>query len=287
MGSRTTQSEEANLVGVLSNMRLAKLLTPAGRLSIPYYMIQRRIPNVKVSQLRLTELTNVARYLAYPRLRQILEELIRSQQGVQGNIAVNLIYPTKTRNLVSIETLDSKAICMDSVDEEELMICVFKLGIILTPGELVGWTNQVKQLTSTRHKNILLRLVHGDIFSNERLHRLNLRDTANCSNCAEANESILHRVSDCPKAKRAWQLLEDTKVKLGYSRLTDSSIESVLGLKERISKIELALHAELILKLTSSSEPYCPERLVKATVKLIGYSERLDPALKQSFNQLR
>ena len=275
-----------NLVSVLSEMKLTQLLTPAGRRSISYFMIHRRVPNVEVRQLRLTELSSVARQLAYPRLRPILEEIIRRRQAVQGNIISELIYPTKSKTLVSIGTLSSKTLRMDSIDEEDQMICLFKLGIALTPGELARWTSQMKKLTSTRHKNILLRLAHGDIFSNGRLHRFNLRETASCSNCAESNESILHRVIECPTAREAWRLLEEAKVKLGFPRLTDTSIESVLGLKDRIGKIELALHAELILKLTSISESYCPVRLVKAAVKLIGYSERLDPALKSRFNQL-
>ena len=59
--------------------------------------------------------------------------------------------------------------------------------------------------------------------------------------------------------------------------MTDLTIENLLGAKDQLSKIELALNAELLLKLSTRSEAYCPNQLAYSALKLIGYSERLDP----------
>ena len=73
------------------------------------------------------------------------------------------------------------------------------------------------------------------------------------------------------------------KNKLDLNPLTDLTIESVLGLKDRLSKIELALQAEVIIKLTSKSEGYCPKQLAKAAVLLVLNSEHFTPDLNAKF----
>ena len=121
-----------------------------------------------------------------------------------------------------------------------------------------------------------LRTAHGDVFSNERLHRFGLRDDPKCSNCDEPIESPLHRVVECPAARRAWSLLEESKLRIGLKQLSDLTLENILGAKDRLNKLELALQAELLLKIISTSEKYIPESLVKSSIKLISYCERLD-----------
>ena len=63
-------------------------------------------------------------------------------------------------------------------------------------------------------------------------------------------------------------------------------MENLVGAKDRLNKIELALNAELILKLSCKGEGYCPEQLARATVKLIGNSEPLKPELKAKFKEV-
>ena len=144
----------------------------------------------------------------------------------------------------------------------------------------------MRKLTSTRHKNILLRAVHGDIFSNGRLFKFGLRDNPKCANCPEAVESVLHRLLECPRSLESWRKLEEQKLELGLNAMSDFSIENLVGAKDNLSKIELALNAELLLKLSTRSEGYIPEQLVRSTIRLIGNSERLKPELRQKFRDL-
>ena len=166
------------------------------------------------------------------------------------------------------------------------MINVFKIGALLTPGELRSWTLRVRKLTSVRHRNILLRVAHGDIFSNSRLNKFGLRDSPACTNCQEQLETIQHRVRDCPKALDAWRRLNEAKLRLNMQQLTDFTIETLLGMKERLSKIELALNAELILKITSTSEPYNAEQMVRSVIKVIVNAEKLKDTEREAFKNL-
>ena len=163
------------------------------------------------------------------------------------------------------------------------MISIYKSGLILAPGELVSWTKRIKKLTSTRHKNVLLRVAHGDVFSNERLHRFGLRDNAGCANCNDNSETPMHIVLSCPKALRTWELLDELRARLGLNRLTDHSFENILGAKDKLTKVELALQAEVLLRIISSQESYNPESLIKASTKVIYHSERLSRDLKNIF----
>ena len=273
----------AGLVSLLNEVKLKDIISVAGLRSVPFFMVHRRIPNSSVTRLTDREFDSIERYLKYPQLNEAFRTLIRLGLNIQPNVPMSELFLLKSKVCVSICTLSSKALRLNQLDDEESMICVYKSGLILDPGELISWTKQTRRLTSTRHRNTLLRVAHGDVFSNERLHRFGLKDNPKCCNCNEPNESPRHRILDCPTARRTWNLLEETKLRLGLNQLSDYSLENILGAKDKLSQIELALQAELLLKIISTSDTYDPKRLVKSSLKTISYCERLDPAMHDSF----
>ena len=279
---------DANFSALLANQKLADLLSAAGKQSIPYLRIHRRVPGAKVTQVTQQELQSIERYLKYP-LSAIIKEL-NQRQGLapnvqfHGNMPANEIFPINGNHFVPISTVSSRLLRLNQISNDEQIICLYKLGPVMTPGEVMSWTGRLKKLTSTRHRNILLRVAHGDIFSNARLARFGLRQDAACANCQEPSESIIHKIKECASANKAWLELEKAKRLLGLTNLTDLSLENLIGAKDRVNKIELALQAELIHKLTSKNETYCPIALVRTVVRLIGYSERLDTELKDKIS---
>ena len=277
---------DANFRVMLNCHKLKELLTAAGKQSIPYLSIHRRAPRPSISELTLRELGSIERYLIYPNLAGIMRELISAPLPglIHGNMEISEIYASKDKRLVKVSAMSSKSLRLNQVVSEDQMICVYKLGPIMAPGEVLSWTTRLKKLTSTRHKNILLRAMHGDIFSNNRLARFGLRQDGKCANCPELNESIIHKIKECPVANEAWLELERAKPELGLRNLSDLSLENLIGAKDKVSKFELALQAELIHKLTSRNDKYCPKLLVKSVIKLIGYAERLPTELKEKFN---
>ena len=96
----------------------------------------------------------------------------------------------------------------------------------------------------------------------------------------------MHKIRECPHALEAWEELERVKGRLNLNILSDLSIENLIGAKDNVTKLELALQAELIHRLTSRNVTYQPKELVKIVIRYIGYSERLDEALKERFNEV-
>ena len=275
-----------SIVNLLRDMRLSNIITAAGIQSINYLSIHRRIRSPKINQITIAEFRSISRYLIDRRLADVLPDLINYRQAIPVNLEVTKCFPTKTKDLVALGTLTSKVLRLSMVDEEANLICLYKVGAILVPGEVLNWTKATRRLTSTRHRNILLRVAHGDIFSNDRQFRFGLRATANCSNCPELIETTIHRLKECPHAVLAWNKLEELKTRIGLNVMTDLTIENLLGAKDQLSKIELALNAELLLKLSTRSEAYCPNQLAYSALKLIGYSERLDPDLLNKIKEV-
>ena len=279
-----------NFVHCVNRMKLTELLTPQGKQSVSYFMIHRRQRNATVGQVTSAEFLHVNRYLIYPELVPILTRLLATRRQIipNGNMPSREMYPLMlTRSIVKVSTLSSRDFRSDLKSSDETMICTYKVGMILTPGEVKSWAYRKSKLTSTRHKNILLRVAHGDIYSNERLFRFGLINDPKCSNCAIANESITHRLVECPKAVEAWGKLEAAKLKLNLKQLSDLSIDNLLGAKDRLSKVELALNAELLHKLAAiGGSEYCPTQMVKMVVKTVGNCEHLKGDLNLLFKEL-
>ena len=276
----------ASLSAVISHHKLKYLLKPAGRQSLNYFVINNRVPNPAIHNLTPRELQGVIRHLKYPGLVGLLTSIVARRVNVMLNVDPVELMPTNEFNMARITTLTSKMIRTYRASDEDQMINVFKLGPILNPGEVLAWTKRMKLLTSTRHKNILLRAIHGDIFSNARMSRFGLTPDPKCLNCPEPSESSLHRLKECPRAIEAWVLLEEAKTRLGLQPLSDLSIENLLGAKDQVSKLELTLNAELIHKLASCTQAYCPRTLVMTAIKFISFSENLDRADKDKFKRL-
>ena len=266
----------AGIVSLLNNVKLKDLLSMTGLRSVPFFLIHRRAPDCAPTRLTEQEFRSIERFIKYPQLNSAIRALIASGLNAPLNVPIDELYLRKSKACVSICSLSSKAFRLNEQNDEDTMICIYKSGLILNPGELTSWTNQTRKLTSSRHKNTLLRVAHGDVFSNDRLHRFGLKDNPNCSNCDEPNESPIHRILECPAARRTWALLEEIKPRLGLNQLSDLSIENLLGAKDRLNKIELALQAEVLLKLISNGDRYEPKRLVNSSLKVISYCERLE-----------
>ena len=74
---------------------------------------------------------------------------------------------------------------------------------------------------------------------------------------------------------------------MGLTALTNLRIENLMGAKDKQNKIELALNAELLHKLTSNGDKaYCPLQLVRSISKVIGHCEKLDSTMKEHFKRI-
>ena len=277
----------SSLKSILTGLNVANLLTEAGKRSIPYFAIHARQRRAKIGMLTDGEFRSIERHLLYPQLGPILRMLRLGPHVALANDEINQLtcHIKSQHSVVSIVSLSSKSLRENMIETDP--ICIFKLGPILTPGELLSWTRKTRKLTSTRHRNILLRAMHGDVFSNERLHRFGLKDSPACANCDEPIETRQHRLVECEKAQEAWRELEATKALLTLRTLSDFSVENLVGAKDPLNKLELALQAELILKLSTKSGAYCPKQLVRAAVLMVCNSEKLERSVQEKFERFK
>ena len=120
-------------------------------------------------------------------------------------------------------------------------ICIYKCGVILNPGEALAWLKSLNSLRSTGHKNAILRYLHGDIYSQERLVRFGMSDNPNCETCGEL-EMIQHKIVDCNYAKGLWTALAD------MAGITVNEIDAnfVAGAHEGCSNSLMSIHCEII-----------------------------------------
>jgi len=73
---------------------------------------------------------------------------------------------------------------------------------------------------STSQKIFKFRLLHGDIFCNERMFKFKMVNSPNCNRCGQI-ESIKHVVWDCARAKRVWQWFNELLSNLNYTNRVD------------------------------------------------------------------
>ena len=285
--------QNVNLCSILGTTKLADVLTNPGRISMAVFQLLRRNRNFTISDLTLADLATIERFLLYPGLSQIIRQLLLT--NVWGQVVAvaetKILYPTNNYELTRLPSLSSRNFRELVVNEAEQMICVYKCGMILTPGELLNWTRRIKQLTSTRHRCAILRVAHGDVYTNKRLARFGLINNSKCSNCDRDSEDLAHRIMECRQAKRAWTLIESKIEELGLQPLDPNNLtfEDVLGAGqgENPHKIALTIRTELLSKLmTRGGTSYCPDSLAKACIKTIYTVENLDPTLRIRLNEI-
>jgi hypothetical protein len=82
-----------------------------------------------------------------------------------------------------------------------------KLGDVIDEQTSKAYFAQIKRLTSTKHKNTLLRVWNGDCLSHSRLAHFGIVDTNRCPRCDEY-DSPEHMLINCRFSSRTWDLLQ-------------------------------------------------------------------------------
>jgi hypothetical protein len=148
----------------------------------------------------------------------------------------------------------SREIRLSRADNEP--ICVFKGGPILTPRESINYFYNLNKLSSVKHKNIILRIIHGEIYTSDRLHKFGLVDSPSCTRC-DQTETIEHRFVSCEYVDRIWA---DCYRRTGKAVFNLDPIQDRILASENLDQLTLTLHAELLLRISYLSRN--PEYLV-------------------------
>ena len=151
---------------------------------------------------------------------------------------------------------------------ERLPICLFKSNIVLTPCESINYFTCVNKLTSVAHKNIILRALHGDIYTNERLFRFGMIDDPQCDRC-EGIDTLQHRLGECPKVHDLFTELcsRTNRLRTLPHSENEEITEKIFAIYRATNKATLTIHAEALKVICSKSELLNPVNLVDRLIR--------------------
>ena len=157
----------------------------------------------------------------------------------------------------------------------------------MTPDEARNWAFNLSKVTSTLHKDLLLRLAHGELYYRERLFRYNLVDNPLCPRCNEI-ETLEHKYATCPYVTAIWRTV--TNLSMPSQRLAQNidSKEKILGTINP-SRLNLTIHAEIIKRIRQlkAEQNYCvhPRILLKQAINHL-YKREKETAIKTELGTL-
>ena len=283
------QKSNLSLVAAVRNIKIKEILTSVGKQSMPFLLLQLnsgRGLEVKVKDLAPNDFVSISRHLKNRQILTLLQEC--SNLNVPEDMeSLASLYPVKVGQLGDLRKLQSKVIREARSKESDQIICIYKIGLVLTPGEVINWTSKLRKLTSVRHRSILLRVAHGEIYSNSRLFKFGLIPSPACNNCENEQETIEHKIIECRAASISWELLNRAKIKLGLqSRPTE--LEEIMGASMNDNdRMSLTLNAELLQQIESQGgTKYDPHILVQQTLKSIIINEPMEKTTKNKLSNL-
>ena len=102
----------------------------------------------------------------------------------------------------------------------------------------------------SKHKNTLLRFVHGEFYTRLKLCRFNLSDTDECPRCGLV-ETLNHKFLECDYVNRIWSFTNRLRTSItttDYSLLNPST--AAMGSNYESNLTVLTLNAEVLLRIS-------------------------------------
>ena len=240
-----------DLIKSLRNIKLADIVSRAGRNSINYFTLRAGGKNI-IKDLNEQELGSLGYFIdsdLMPRLRQCLRIRL-------DGIPVEMNQKVEIRNqLVDLRNISGNTIRANLAADAQIQ--VFKVGVTMTAKESKSWFNNLKKVLSTRHKNTLLRIMHAEVYTKQRLHRFGLTENPNCPRCGEL-EDLHHKILNCQYAQLIWKEVIKMSRKLSPTPGTRGTpglpnpdrieIKDILSVSNPFPTV-LAVHAETFQRL--------------------------------------
>ena len=174
-----------------------------------------------------------------------------------------------------LDKCTSKEIRLQRTDYQPLT--TLKIGIDLTHAESLSWGHRLSKVTSAKHRNIILRVAHGDIYTNEKLTRFGLADDPSCPRCDQI-ETLRHKFIECSYVKRIWkEAFRVTRTILTCDPLLEDPTKAALGAYLGANTSVLIFNAELLQRihlLKTDNYSLHPRYIVKSAAMYIMRNER-------------
>ena len=136
------------------------------------------------------------------------------------------------------------------------------------PDKIKALGRKLMRLTNTKLKMILLRSIHGDIYSGTRLKKFGMTDCDKCPRC-DRPETIEHQLLSCYYCRTLWSAVSD------LTGIRTSNMDSLLGLDDTHDTVTITIHSEIIRKLLAIERPTCnPIELLRSTLNNLALLEK-------------
>ena len=239
---KRSASTNVAMIKVVKETRIKNALNKLGLQSLAYLAIRGR-GQLKVGELNDRELRSIEPFID----KGLFKLAIAT---AQLNVARNEVEPNWYYfgdKFVLLNKLSSKQIRTNRTTAEPTRD--FKLGPSLTPRETLSWGQNVSSLTCTKHKDVVLRLIHGELYSKERLHRYGLTADNDCPRCGDI-ETLRHKYIECHYVREIWKhtLALTDRTRVNPPNFNETPCERIFCVKDpNISS--LTIHAEIISKI--------------------------------------
>lgn len=133
---------------------------------------------------------------------------------------------------------------------------------------LKGLGKNITTMTNVKLKSILLRCMHGDVYSRERMFRFGMTSDNLCSRCQQI-ETTEHMLIGCDYVLNLW-------TKIGrITGIPNRNLDEILGAHEIHDKITLTIHAEVLRRLLAIERPVSDvDDLLLSIVRYLNTLER-------------
>ena len=259
-------------ISAIRDLEITKVLSRAGLNSIPYFMARQRGVR-RLGDLAPVDMQWLTRYIDKIKIPMIRKAVTVNLPRYRDELDYQLLVNKKFRNLnicTSKEIRESRTLTNP--------VTVLKLGVTLTTNESLNWGLKISKLTSTKHKNVILRAAHGEVYTKERLHRFNLIDSNICPRCDQV-ETLQHKILECAYVNRIWNITETLQNHPNQNPGPALDRKSnVLGTLGNSTIASMTLNAEILLRILylKDSQNYLvhPKVFVKQCLKSVIVKEK-------------
>ena len=102
--------------------------------------------------------------------------------------------------------------------------------------------HKLNKITNVKLKTILLRSIHGDIYSGTRLKKFGMAESDQCPRC-NMPETIEHQIIECGYCKNLWSVIST------ITSIPNTDLNTILGNHDLHDKTTLTVNAEVIRRL--------------------------------------
>ena len=231
------------LLNAVADSELKLVISRNGKSSIPFFLAWRRGCR-KVGDLNLVELNELERYIENKKRLKIRNALLARAGNAQNSFLAEYLVRDQSREIakLSTKTIRDSRTKFASITE-------LKIGITMSDKECKGWGLRLSKVNSTKHRNILLRVAHGDIYTKAKLNRFGLTADPTCPRCLEI-ETLDHKFISCPYVKKIWEkALTLTRSLTTSDPLLETPAKAILGCYINSTTTVLTINAEIISRI--------------------------------------